>query len=397
MELGTTICLIDDDNSTLNTIKNVIEKIFQDAVVLTANDGLDGLDIIRKQTKPFVVVANVNMQGISGLQILKKIRSDEKLLNDTYTILITSVADKELNLKVIKEGADDFLNTPFSVDNLIVKLRSAFRYANMQKNELKHAEEIKQMKEILNQNFNKTVLALRKLMLERFKDKKAILDEVHQSSTWIAEQMSDKPNEIEAISLAASIFEIGKLGLDDNFLNRPVLTNGINQLKQVEHVPLFVGELLSDLHGFNDIITILSSVYENFDGSGIPHKTKSWEIPLGSRIIRVAIDYQFFMDKFKKPSKAIDSLYHEAKRLYDYKVITYYDQYLAKLNSGVSGTEKPISLQHIAEEMMLTRNIVTHSGLMLMSKGTQLTEEKIERIVTIAKTDPIIGKIYIKS
>jgi hypothetical protein len=91
-------------------------------------------------------------------------------------------------------------------------------------------------------------------------------------------------------------------------------------------------------------------------------------------------------------------LFNEARRLYDFRIIAYYDQYLASLNlKGKSGQtrEIPVLISELSPTMILSRNIFTQSGLKLVASGTRLSDEIIYKILNVNKEDGIIGNIYV--
>ncbi|MFW6232417.1 MAG: hypothetical protein ACOC4D_00090, partial [Bacteroidota bacterium] len=59
------------------------------------------------------------------------------------------------------------------------------------------------------------------------------------------------------------------------------------------------------------------------------------------------------------------------------------------------GREYPVLKKELEVGMTISRNIITHSGLKIISSGTILNEERIEKIRSITKSDPVIGKIYV--
>lgn len=59
-------------------------------------------------------------------------------------------------------------------------------------------------------------------------------------------------------------------------------------------------------------------------------------------------------------------------------------------------SERPIEVEELGNGLILARNIITESGMKIAVAGTLLTIESVEKIQTIVKTDPVIGKIYVK-
>jgi response regulator RpfG family c-di-GMP phosphodiesterase len=213
---------------------------------------------------------------------------------------------------------------------------------------------------------------------------------------WIAIEHGDvQADEVANIVTAASLCYVGRFSLPDTMLKGSLLTDGLPKNETVAKMPGFIKEFLSKVKDFDEVIKILVHVYENYDGSGFPDKIKSWQIPLGSRIIRTMLDFDELVTLKKlTQGKAIEALEHEMRRLYDFKLITLLDQYLA--SHGVN-KEKPIRAKDIVEGMMITRNIITLSGMKIMGAGNSMTTEKIEKLHSIVTSDPVVGRIYIRS
>ena len=201
----------------------------------------------------------------------------------------------------------------------------------------------------------------------------------------------------ETLQNAARLAYAGKLFLPEKNINDPVMINGQPKGEVMEKVPGYALEMLSNYRYLKEAANILYHIYENFDGSGIPKKIKSWQIPLGSRIIRAVLDYEEIQIKQKlTPGKAMEALEHESKRIYDYRIVAMLDQYNAVHSIGGIGREKRIEKKELEPRMIISRSIITQAGMKVVAAGTQLTEEKIVTLRKMTKSDPIIGNIYIR-
>ena len=115
------ILLIDDDASLLD----VLALAFEDAKheVTRANDGLSGLEKIQS-SKPDAVISDVNMPGIDGFSLCKKLRESG---NQVPLILLTS-RDNEIDEALgLELGADDYVPKPFSTRVLLARVTSLLR------------------------------------------------------------------------------------------------------------------------------------------------------------------------------------------------------------------------------------------------------------------------------
>ncbi len=93
--------------------------------VLTANDGEEALNIIKKE-KPEVILLDILMPKIDGWDVLKKITSDSNLKSKSVVIMLTNLGEEANVKKAEKLGADDYLikslHTPEEVVNKIKNL-----------------------------------------------------------------------------------------------------------------------------------------------------------------------------------------------------------------------------------------------------------------------------------
>lgn len=81
---------------------------------LEAENGTEALGVL-KQLRPDLVVLDVMLPGISGLEVLEAIRSDDAL-KETYVVVITAWSHAEIDAQVA--GADRFVSKPFDPDEL---------------------------------------------------------------------------------------------------------------------------------------------------------------------------------------------------------------------------------------------------------------------------------------
>ncbi|MFH1349436.1 MAG: response regulator [Pseudomonadota bacterium] len=104
--MGKKILVIDDEKPTLNMF-----QLFLGAygyTVLTAEDGEDGLAIFKKERPP-IVITDIKMPGMDGLEVLKRIKEIDP---DAEVIVITGHGDMDLAVQALNLQATDFINKP---------------------------------------------------------------------------------------------------------------------------------------------------------------------------------------------------------------------------------------------------------------------------------------------
>ena len=114
--------LIVEDSRTIAAIMRRFLEL-QNFEVLVAADGALGLEVARRE-QPRVIVTDVNMPGMSGLDMVRALRNDERT-RDVVIIMQTSDASDESRKEAIDAGADDYIVKPFEPAHLAALLRAA--------------------------------------------------------------------------------------------------------------------------------------------------------------------------------------------------------------------------------------------------------------------------------
>jgi excisionase family DNA binding protein len=122
MPVDTGLALIVDDDKDLNTIlKRLLERKIEDLRVAQAFDGFEAGRILAER-HPAIVLLDINLPGVDGISLCKKIRSDESL-GQPAVIAMTGVAQEEAEPQMMQAGADAFFAKPLNFEALIAKTK----------------------------------------------------------------------------------------------------------------------------------------------------------------------------------------------------------------------------------------------------------------------------------
>lgn len=113
------ILVIDDEKATLSMFRLFLEAYGYR--VLTAQDGASGLKIFKSE-KPAVVLTDIKMPGMDGLEVLQKIKEIDP---QTEVIVITGHGDADLAEQALKLNALDFIPKPIKKEALDAALQKA--------------------------------------------------------------------------------------------------------------------------------------------------------------------------------------------------------------------------------------------------------------------------------
>ncbi len=122
-----TILVIDDEKELARLVMRALEQEGYD--VIHASDGTTGLRIARDH-RPDLVVLDLTMPDIDGLEVCKSLRSEPRVARLPILVLSAraSAADRILGLEL---GADDYLIKPFVSQELVVRVKALLRRSDL--------------------------------------------------------------------------------------------------------------------------------------------------------------------------------------------------------------------------------------------------------------------------
>jgi two-component system, OmpR family, response regulator len=119
------ILIIEDDNTLSSVLKYNLEK--EGYRPLTAKDGLAGLESARRD-KPSLIILDLMLPKIDGLEVCRILRKES-----TVPILMLTAKSEEIDkILGLEVGADDYMTKPFSVRELLARVRAMLRRSQLQ-------------------------------------------------------------------------------------------------------------------------------------------------------------------------------------------------------------------------------------------------------------------------
>jgi len=114
------ILVVDDEKNIVELIKfNLLKENFR---VVEAYNGIDALKVFR-QEKPDLVILDIMMPGMGGLEVCRQIRKESKV----PIIMLTAKSDEIDKVIGLELGADDYVTKPFSPRELVARVKAILR------------------------------------------------------------------------------------------------------------------------------------------------------------------------------------------------------------------------------------------------------------------------------
>jgi ribonuclease P protein subunit RPR2 len=295
------ILLVDDDAGLRALLRTTFEAV--DVELEEADNAASAAGSLERRI-PDVVVLDVRMPGMDGLELCRRIKTDPRT-QDVAVVLLTG-SDGGTRENGEAAGCDAFLRKPFSpLELLSVVERLAgglhpfpFRASKsmgveeqlqLYARDLRHLLEIERgQRMLLQEAYKETVAALASALESKDTGTRAHSQRVQHYAVELAKTLRADVAYDPSAEYGFLLHDVGKIGIPDKVLQKPgPLSEDERRLMQTHPV---VGEQM--LYGVAFLqgtgLEVVRSHHERWDGSGYPDGIAGTEIPLGARIFAVA-------------------------------------------------------------------------------------------------------------
>jgi response regulator RpfG family c-di-GMP phosphodiesterase len=379
------ILCIDDDANVLTGIQRNLRKQFD---IDTAVGALAALKLIEKECPYAVIVADMQMPGMNGVEFLNIARQKYP---DTVRIMLTGNADQRTATDAVNRGhIFQFLNKPCPPDKLADVLTDGIKQYRL----------ITAERELLENTLNGSVKVLMEILslsdpvsfgrAQLVRDQaRGVAKLLQVASTWELE-LAAMLCPIGYVSLPAELNQKARVGLD---LTGP-------EKDALDRVPQVGCNLLANIPRLQSVARIVLYQNKNFDGSGFPaDAVKGGEIPIESRIIRVLSDLANLESKKSARFKGMEHL-REQKGCYDPTVMDAVARFFElDVNTAAATQQAPLALDvvDLHAGQVLTADIRTNQDVLIVAAGTKITPLLLERLRNFASLEGLKLPIYVEA
>ncbi len=318
------ILIVDDEDAIRSLFVEALNELGYDCDV--AKNGLECLEKFYRVRDYDVVLLDVQMPELNGIETLKKLKS----YSPDLSVIMVSASREIENVRVaLREGAYDYVFKPFNVIDVDAVIRRALQRANLikankdyQKNlERKVADQTRELVKLYSGTLEAMILALD--LRERETGHHSY--RVTEYALNLGRHLRLDESQLSVIAKGALLHDIGKIGVPDNILLKPdSLTDEEWELmKQHAHLGY---ELLNKIEFLEESSLIVYTHHERYDGKGYPQGLAGDDIPLGARIFSVVDAFDAMTSKrvYKKAmpfEEAVDRIRESSGTQFDPVVV----------------------------------------------------------------------------
>ncbi len=410
-DMKPTLLFIDDDANILAALKRLFKPLGYN--ILATKSSTEAFALLEKGNID-LVICDMRMPQMNGAEMLEQIRIKWP---DVVRILLTGYSDIDSTIAAINRGEIyRYISKPWDDNDMMLTVRDALERKRLlaekqrldtlthrQFNELKtlnstledkvrqRTEELRDALEFvahaheqLKKDYFTTIQVFANLMELRKGAMAGHSRRVAQLCCDIARRMNFPETDIPSLEVAGLLHNIGKIGLPDRLLDRPFTELSIEERAKFDKHPLRAAAILMALTPLSDAAQLIRHHREHYNenSSGLGASA----IPLGARILLVASDYEslqegLFESDHLGPGEALDMIIKGRGTRYDPAVVDVLRELVAHEGPHAHiGAEFQLTSSQLREGMLLTRDIETSNGMLLLLKDSTLSAEYIRKI-----------------
>ncbi|WP_235935129.1 HD domain-containing phosphohydrolase [Candidatus Laterigemmans baculatus] len=306
------ILIVDDEPLNIAVVQGYLEMEGYQCIRST-DFAVDALPMV-EQFRPDLILLDIHMPEVNGLEILKALRADSEF-STIPVVILTATSTDETKLEALQCGATDLLSKPVHQGEMLARIRNVLTVKSYQDRLRGYSEElelaVRKRTAELEASRLEVIQCLARAAEFRDDDTGQHIIRVGRYARIIGEELGLSKDFLEVLEPAAQLHDVGKIGVPDAILLKPgKLTPEEYEVMQkhcgfgkkiVDCLPAREAEIIRNHAelGANILENVRSPIlamakrialthHERWDGTGYPMRLAGSEIPLEGRITAVA-------------------------------------------------------------------------------------------------------------
>lgn len=378
------ILFVDDDANLLAAMQRNLRKLF---TFDTALGGPEALALIKSSGPYAVIVADMQMPGMDGVELLSKVYEQ---VPDTVRIMLTGNADQQTAISAVNKGRIfSFLNKPCEPETLRFTLEAG----------LKQYELVRIERELLEGTLSGSVKVLSEVLSiidpVAFGRCQKLRDSIRVFSKWLGITSTWE------FEMAALLADIGLVSVPPLILRKieQGLELMVREREMIDKAPEIGHDLLVNIPRLKPVAQMVLYQGKHYDGSGFPaDKVSGEDIPIGARMLKILHD-RLILESEGVVKKSAHETMKARISMYDPIMLdNCFKCFEAFLENAISANRPVVAVgvHELQPGQVLVSDIMTTKGVLLVAAGNRLTEIMISRLNNYANFDTVKEPIYMQ-
>lgn len=353
------VLCVDDEPNVLEGLARTLRSLF---IVETAVGGGRGLDVLREQGPFTIVMSDLRMPRMTGVEFLAKAR---EMAPDSVRVLLTGQGDLEAAIGAVNEGSIfRFLTKPCPTGTLVKSLMAC-----AEQHRLLTAERV-----LLEQTLRGSVKTLTDILALTNPAAFGRATRVQRSAIEMMDHFEMK--EQWPVEVAAMLSQIGFVTLPATTQEKLYAGQELNESERemLGRVPKIVDQLLSNIPRLEKVQDILRLYPKHFSGDAT---TQGETLPWGAKALKIAVDYDILESRSVTNEEPFEVL-RGRSGWYDPEILEGFAQLHGRGKRDLIIRE--LTLGEMSPGMFFGEDVKSAKGLLLIARGQEVTNSLLERI-----------------
>ncbi len=421
-----TILFVDDEPSILAALRRLFRP--QGYRVLLAESGAAGLDLLAQESVD-LVVSDMRMPEMDGVQFLEAVRRHTP---DALRLLLTGYADIGSTIAAINRGEiHRYIAKPWDDQDLLLAVREGLeRQQLLQENRRllalsqQHNQELQQLNAELDRRVQartaeleqvnamlgkayeelhqQNLLAIKVfagLLEQRGGSAPGYAERVGRSARQLAERLGLPAQTQEDCYVAGLLHEVGKIGLPDSLLRKPLsLMNG-EEAARWRRYPLSGEAALMPLAGLQRAARLVRWHQERLDGKGFPDGLAGNALPLAVQVVGLACTFHGLQsgrlaERQHSPEQAQQALSQSGGSRYSEAVVQAFVALCREQPAAAPGDLK-LRVQDLRPGMRVARDLLSPQGSLLLAAGFVFDAPVITQLQELVRREALDISLHV--
>ncbi|MDV6030907.1 MAG: response regulator [Phycisphaera sp. RhM] len=357
------ILFVDDDQKVLNGISRQVGDSLN---IELADDPHRALETLQRSGPFAVVVSDMRMPGLNGIQLLTKVKEQSP---DTVRIMLTGYADLQATIEAVNSGnIYRFLSKPCPHDVLHRAIDDGIAQYRLVASE----------RELLDGTLHGSIKVLSEMLSLVNPLAFGRTSQVQRIAVAIGEEMGIA--NLWDLKIATMLFPLGCVTVSQNALEHAMSGQPIPDEEAVayaQHAAIASG-MLEKIPRLESVARIVAYQNKCFDGSGTPDDDVSGtDIPIAARILKIASDFEITYKKLSSTANALKDL-TTRKGVYDPSALAALRHALR--NGLCQSSHRLVQIEELVSGMVLAADVRTQAGQLMVACGQPVTDSIRRRL-----------------
>jgi response regulator RpfG family c-di-GMP phosphodiesterase len=410
-----TLLLVDDEENITRSLRRTLRN--RPYRVITTQRAADALAILENEPVD-LVISDSRMPEMDGPTLLAEV---QRRWPDKMRIMLTGYTDITATIKAINEGRIyRYISKPWDDAELCTAIEQSLAYKALKEEReqlLRLTHEQNLALQAANETLELRVQERTAELAEASESLRKANDELQRSYVTATEVFSaiisqrlpverqtntevialvrafskarELPRELaDDLAMGAALYNIGKLAWSDALLLMPYDRLHRDDRERYRDYPRNGERLLMALEPAQNAATLIRHHQERWDGDGFPDRLAGPSIPLGSRILKMAVDFVemqrgMVLSRSLSRDDVLAAMPQYAGRLYDPLLCAEFIEvarHVGTDDAEIDETILALETLTVSPDMIIARDLHAANGMLLLKQGKVLTESLIDKL-----------------